>query len=122
MHAGDMLLLSHTADALSLEQLKDFNDWLAEQPHPHKICIGGNHDGALVALGKDGVQKLLSAATYLEDNTVEVLGLRIHGSPLSTGKSANNAFQAQGGYDEIGAAAAIPSALDILLTHGPPGK
>jgi hypothetical protein len=27
-----------------LSELNDFNDWLGEQPHKHKIIIAGNHD------------------------------------------------------------------------------
>merc|ERR1719323_3031987 len=122
IHAGDILLKSHGLDEGDLAALTDFNCWLAEQPHQHKVVIAGNHDGALAALGAEETQRLLPVATYLQDSTVQIAGLRIHGSPLSAGTSANSAFQPQGCYDEQAALTAIPEGLDILLTHGPPGS
>lgn len=122
LHAGDILLQNRAVDAHSVEQLTDFNSWLAGLPFKEKIVVGGNHDSALCALGRAGAQRILCSATYLENSTVEARGLRIHGSPLSVGKTANSAFQSHGGFDEGSALAAIPEGLDILMTHGPPGS
>lgn len=121
LHGGDALLGSREADSESLAQFGDFAAWLAAQPHTHKVLIGGNHDGALAALGAEAVQRLLPGIMYLQDRSVQLAGLHIYGSPLSVGASKNCAFQPQSGYDEDAAVAGIPAAVDILLTHGPPG-
>ena len=42
IHAGDFLSTGWEADALI-----DFDDWLGELPHPHKVVIAGNHDRGL---------------------------------------------------------------------------
>ena len=39
IHAGDFM-----RTGTSLEEIADFNGWLGEQPHPHKIVVAGNHD------------------------------------------------------------------------------
>mmetsp|Transcript_1791 Transcript_1791/g.4527 ORF Transcript_1791/g.4527 Transcript_1791/m.4527 type:complete len:304 (+) Transcript_1791:84-995(+) len=121
LHAGDILFKNRGAGEQASRQLADFNDWMESQPFTSKLCIGGNHDRVLVELGATEVQGRLSACKYLVDETVSTHGLRIHGSPVSEGHSKNSAFQAQGGYDEDGALAKIPTGLDILLTHGPAG-
>eukprot|EP00933_Yihiella_yeosuensis_P082335 TRINITY_DN9618_c0_g1_i2.p1 TRINITY_DN9618_c0_g1~~TRINITY_DN9618_c0_g1_i2.p1 ORF type:complete len:201 (+),score=28.53 TRINITY_DN9618_c0_g1_i2:268-870(+) len=122
IHAGDMLLESRGADRASLESLADFNSWMSELPHTSKLVVAGNHDGALLDMGKEASQKMLTSCKYLQDETVEVAGIKIHGSPLSTGHSSNSAFQEQGGYDEVGVLAAMPEGLDVLITHGPAGS
>eukprot|EP00403_Amphidinium_massartii_P016977 CAMPEP_0178413242 /NCGR_PEP_ID=MMETSP0689_2-20121128/22428_1 /TAXON_ID=160604 /ORGANISM="Amphidinium massartii, Strain CS-259" /LENGTH=238 /DNA_ID=CAMNT_0020034511 /DNA_START=197 /DNA_END=913 /DNA_ORIENTATION=+ len=121
LHAGDILYKNRAVSDVALEQLDDFNSWMSQQPFKTKVCIGGNHDRVLMELGAVEVQKRLASCTYLADETLEVQGIRIHGSPVSEGRSKNSAFQAQGGYNEEEALAKIPAELDILLTHGPAG-
>lgn len=122
VHCGDMLLQSRAADDASMAQLAEFGRWMQRQRHGHKLVVGGNHDGAVAALGAEAVQKMLPGAKYLEDDLVQVCGLRVYGSPLSVGHSKNCAFQPHSGYNELAAAAAIPEGLDLLITHGPPGR
>lgn len=38
IHAGDFTRCGHVAE------VKEFNEWLAAQPHKHKIVIAGNHE------------------------------------------------------------------------------
>jgi hypothetical protein len=40
IHAGDFTFWNHAA------KIQDFNDWLGELPHRHKVVIPGNHDRA----------------------------------------------------------------------------
>ena len=121
IHCGDVLLNSRSADAESLASITEFNSWLADQTHLHKLVVAGNHDGALAAVGKDQARHLLNSCIYLQDEVVEVSGLQFYGSPLSTGTSANAAFQQHGGYDITEAVSKIPRGLDVLITHGPAG-
>mmetsp|Transcript_27165 Transcript_27165/g.47397 ORF Transcript_27165/g.47397 Transcript_27165/m.47397 type:complete len:276 (+) Transcript_27165:41-868(+) len=61
--AGDVLI--HAGDWTHFGKLRDvtdFNEWLGEQPHKHKIVINGNHEHN--APWKHEVRKLLSNATH----------------------------------------------------------
>src|ERR1700726_2700515 len=44
IHAGDFTMFSK-----SMEAVVDFNDWLGELPHRHKIVVPGNHEYFLEA-------------------------------------------------------------------------
>ena len=93
--------------------LRDLNDWLGSTPHAARICIGGNHDACLQELGPEQARVLLSNALYLEDGGAWVQGLRIWGSPWSSGRSANRAFQAA----EPQMPPAAEANVDVLLSH-----
>jgi hypothetical protein len=56
--------------------LADADIWFAEAPAKHVVCIGGNHDFLLQSR-----EFRFAHATFLEDRTVEIGGLLIHGSP-----------------------------------------
>ena len=76
---GDVLI--HAGDFLGLRRdLSDFNDWLGELPHRHKIVIAGNHD-SLLQESPELALPALSNAIYLQDSGVELEGLRFWGSP-----------------------------------------
>jgi len=122
VHCGDVLLESKGAAVEDIAALADFNRWLGELSHRHRVLVAGNHDGALRDLRAAGVKRLLGHCTYLEDESIELESLKIHGSPLSAGSSPNGAFQSQSGYDEAKAVSAVPEGLDILVTHGPAGE
>ena len=121
LHCGDVLsrggyVLRNQgkAHARGLAALRDFNAWLGQLPHyKAKVVIAGNHDASLEALAPDEQRSLLSHAVYLQDSAAVVEGLSFYGTPWSSGKSANRAFQA--------AAPAIPADLegtvDVLMSH-----
>ncbi|CAE7206834.1 unnamed protein product [Symbiodinium pilosum] len=108
IHCGDVLLESRKATVEDMCDLTDFNNWLGGLSHKHRLLVAGNHDGALQELRSLGVTRLLSHCTYLEDESIELESLKIHGSPLSAGTSPNAVFQSQSGYDEAKAIAAVP--------------
>jgi Icc-related predicted phosphoesterase len=55
----------------SASAIQDFNAWLGELPHKHRIVIAGNHEYFLEAdLTK---RSLISNATVLIDEAIEVL-------------------------------------------------
>jgi hypothetical protein len=75
-----------------------FNTWLGALPHRHKVVIAGNHELSLdpatwreaagymlqagePVLGPAAVRALLTNCTYLEDEAVELEGVKIYGSP-----------------------------------------
>ncbi|KAK3253583.1 hypothetical protein CYMTET_37172 [Cymbomonas tetramitiformis] len=122
IHCGDVLLRSHE-DIGAGEALKDFNAWLGEQSHPHKIVIAGNHDHYLQEMGVSAVRRNLTNAIYLENELwTSPAGLTVYGTPYSVtngGNSPNIAFQPQDEQAALDTVNSIPK-CDILVTHGPP--
>lgn len=101
----------------NLKELENFNDWLRLLPHRYKIVCGGNHDTILEQI--DG-HSIFTNATYLQDEMIEIEGLKIYGSPVSHNDPIEvPAFRAFSDYEEE-ACTMISEGLDILITHGPP--
>lgn len=115
---GDLLL--HAGDATrrgTREQIEDFDRWLGTLPHPHKVVIAGNHDFAFEQ--DPQARTWMTRATYLQDEMVEVGGLRIWGSPWQP-RFFDWAFNLDRGEPLRRVWEKIPEGTDILLTHGPP--
>ena len=112
IHCGDFSMMGE------YEDLMEFNKWLGTLPHKRKIVIGGNHD---FILEKDYYFNVVhfSNATYLEDNLLELDGLRIYGSPY-TPRFGDWAFMRDRGNEMAKIWSKIPKDVDILITHGPP--
>jgi Icc-related predicted phosphoesterase len=111
VHAGDFTMFGRSAAALH-----DFNEWLGELPHRFKILIPGNHEFFLEA--DPSQRKLISNATVLIDEGVEVMGLKIWGSPITP--MSGGAFGISSAAERTRLYAKIPNGVDILITHGPP--
>mmetsp|Transcript_18376 Transcript_18376/g.57824 ORF Transcript_18376/g.57824 Transcript_18376/m.57824 type:complete len:321 (-) Transcript_18376:3-965(-) len=132
------------------EEYEDFNAWLGllHPRYPHIVVIFGNHE--YMTMGETGetlqqlldpqrAKDLLPNALVLEHEGVEILGVRIYGSPWCPWQAAARpgdgrprgvvqrqlleAWQAsllegcrerQHRFDEI------PEGVDVLLTHGSP--
>jgi len=124
--SGDVLLVSgDLLDVYSpvnqIQQLKTFNKWLGGLPHRYKIIVAGNHDKCCEDLRTDGVQKILTNATYLQDSETTVEGVRIYGAPYSIiGESDNRAFQFPRGAKELKERWDLIPEVDVLITHTPP--
>mmetsp|Transcript_23185 Transcript_23185/g.62864 ORF Transcript_23185/g.62864 Transcript_23185/m.62864 type:complete len:275 (+) Transcript_23185:200-1024(+) len=108
VHAGDFTLYGRQEHAL------DFNAWLGELPHAHKIVALGNHESN--APWRNKVQELLSNATVLCDSGCT---LRTHDGMPGLHLFATNFFwpmrkgSANPHYD------IIPVGVDVLISHGP---
>lgn len=111
VHAGD---LTRHGD---LHELRDFNTWLGELPHPHKLVIAGNHDRICEEV-PELLPELLNHATYLCDRAVVIEGRSFYGAPWtqSVGGWAFTRSLTALGYTW----AQIPHDTAVLLTHGPP--
>jgi hypothetical protein len=111
----------------NVARYRAFNAWLATVPCPIKVVIGGNHDRELETMGPAAASALLSNAIYLENSSVEVVAptgqpVVIYGSPTSTGRSGNSAFQRAGfaaAARQGASALAAPHKAVVLATHGP---
>lgn len=115
---GDILI--HAGDFTGLDRgrptLRDFDSWLGELPHPHKIVVPGNHDFALEE--HPFPKSLLQNATVLINEEITVLGLKIWGSPVTP--LYGGAFGLISAADRRKLYRDTPTGLDLLVTHGPP--
>jgi len=111
-------ILIHCGDFCSFQRaeiptLDDADSWFAESPANQVVCIGGNHDFALQHREFE-----FSHARFLEDELVEIDGLRIYGTPWCPYLSG---FAYYATSDELLEHwKQIPSGIDILITHTPP--
>jgi Icc-related predicted phosphoesterase len=107
----------------NVRSVLDFIDWYASIENiKHKIWIAGNHctsiEAGLVDAKKLSEEKGL---IYLEDETIEIDGLKIFGSPW-TPWFHSWAFNVNRG-DEINKHwQKIEPNTDIIVTHGPPSN
>jgi Icc-related predicted phosphoesterase len=100
-----------------LNSLESFDKWMGELPHRHKVVIAGNHDFCFQETPVEARAKMLNAH-YLEDEAIEIEGLKIYGSPWQP-VFCRMAFNLN--PEEIRKRwAAIPVDTDLLITHGPP--
>ena len=115
VHAGDISWKGE------LDIIEDFSNWLKELPH-QKIVIGGNHELGLERGSKrkqmiDFIVK--SGAHYLEDDGIEIDGVKFHGSPI-TPYFFDWEFNRQRGADIKHHWDLIPDDTNVVITHGPP--
>lgn len=111
--AGDVCLRGHP------NELKRFNDFLGELPHPYKLFIAGNHDWPLYHGTPKQIQTVVSNAIYLQDSGVDIDGVRFWGSPWQP-EFMGWAFNLPRGQALAAKWALIPDDTDVLVTHGPP--
>jgi Icc-related predicted phosphoesterase len=94
---------------------REFRAWLRSSPATHVVATWGNND---VAGQREDAPEL--PCTFLVDEVVTRAGLRIYGTPWSTGISYQVwAFQEEDDLLE-GLYRRVPERLDILLSHIPP--
>lgn len=110
LHAGDLSRRGQVQEVLATAE------WLRSLPHRHKLVIAGNHD---FCLERQDPRALLQGLTYLQDESCEVEGLRIFGSPWSPAHGQWS-FQAERGEPLRRKWQCIPDDTQILITHGPP--
>jgi len=113
---GDILIFS--GDMCSYgrsDEIKDFYKWLIKQPGKYKVIIGGNHDEPLTRTKN---KAYFSDIYYLENDGIEIEGIKIWGSPI-TPRFGNWFFMKDRGVDIRKVWDLIPKDTDILITHGP---
>lgn len=111
IHAGDFTFFGKGTRAI-----KDFNDWLGELPHRHKIVTCGNHEYAFDSNPK--LRELITNGTLLLNESVMVGSAKVWASPLTV--HYGGAFGRSNAADRMRAYASIPTDTDILVTHGSP--
>lgn len=116
---GDILI--HSGDATGggrIQEIIDFNAWMAELPHPVKIFIPGNHD-FLFEKDLRIARTLVPSAVCLVDEEFQFHGLRIWGSPWQP-RFFDWAFNLDRGKKISEKWDLIPEGIHVLVTHGPP--
>lgn len=116
IHSGDITYRGE------LDKLAKFDQWGGKVPLPReqKICIAGNHD---ITFERDpeAARAQLTQWTYLQDECVEVLGLKVYGAPWSPEFYPENwAFNHKRGEQAEACWKKIPEDADIVVVHGPP--
>lgn len=84
----------------------------------HKVLIAGNHDWGHLHFGKSWSKQTLTNAIYLEEESIELFGYKIYGTPWQK-PFYNWAFN----IDDIRRKEkynGIPDDTEVLITHGPP--
>jgi Icc-related predicted phosphoesterase len=113
IHAGDFCRRG------TLSEAREFNTFLGDLPHPHKIVIPGNHDWC-AERDPDATRATFTNAIYLLDEVVEVMGLTFYGSPWQPKpKFFTWAFQLAEREALREKWSLIPPDIDALITHGP---
>jgi Icc-related predicted phosphoesterase len=99
-------------------EVRSFLDWYKQLNIPYKIMIAGNHDSSIERkfIKKEEMHKL--GIIYLEDDLTIVEGLLIYGSPWTP--TFNNWSFNMSRHKLYRVWDAVPSDIDILVTHGPP--
>ena len=99
-------------------EIRAFIDWYSELNIQYKIFVAGNHDSSIekgLVTKKDFEDK---GIVYLENEGVEIEGLKIWGSP-NTPTFGNWSFmKAREKINRVWEH--IPEDTDILIVHGPP--
>jgi len=114
IHAGDV------TEYGTEDEVSDFLHWFSRQPFTYKIFIAGNHDLFLETCAPAKRKRMIpSDIIYLQNSGIEIVGLKIWGSPV-TPYFLGMAFNARQGAEIEKAWNKIPADTDILITHGPP--
>jgi Icc-related predicted phosphoesterase len=116
--AGDILICAgdFTMFSKNLSAIEDFNEWLGELPHRHKIVVPGNHEFFLESNPER--RSVLDNANVLIDESIEIEGLNIYGSPMTPLYGA--AFGKPSHKDRQRHWNNVPDDTHVLVTHGPP--
>jgi len=117
IHCGDFGNALKTSE----KDTRAFNEWLGTLPHAHKIVVAGNHERHLAKKTEEEICELLSNAVYLQDKSVTVDGIKLHGAPWHRRRGMiyrANAFalpveEMREKWD------LIPDDTDIVITHVP---
>lgn len=116
IHSGDAS--NNKVPAINANELHDFLDWYDSLDCiPNKIYVPGNHDTSLEAglINKE----LYSNIIFLINESVNVDGVNIYGSPITPTFGHNWAYNLAR-HKTFSAWERIPENTDILVTHGPP--
>jgi Icc-related predicted phosphoesterase len=113
IHCGDITSVGHD------HEVANFMKWFSKlDQYNHKIFIAGNHDFLFEKEPIRAKSLVSDNVIYLEDNGVEIDGIRFWGSPVS--KPFNNWAFNRPEEKLLQHWQAVPEDTDVLITHTPP--
>lgn len=117
IHSGD---ISNPREVvLSEHECLNAIEWLSSLDIPHKILIAGNHDIAIERRRVNAGDMAVKGIIYLENNSTNINGVKIWGSPITPSFGIGWAFNKK--RDKLHEVwASIPEDTDVVITHGPP--
>lgn len=134
MPYGDILIHAGDMTNGNIGNLKEIDSWFGGLNFKHKVCINlmfdvecnvqtrkiivsGNMDGFSLD-GKINGHELFKNAIYLEDESIELEGIKFYGIPWTPrfvgGFQLFNDEQTRKVLDKI------PTDVNVLISHGPP--
>lgn len=116
----DLLICAGDYDIRTFDHLEQLNNlfYIWKEKANHIIAIGGNHDFYLEKLNYHSACDILNCCTYLFNNSVEIKGLKIWGSPFSLPFYQWAFMKRETELAKI--YAKIPNDTDIIISHSPP--
>lgn len=125
VHCGDIMMTGRLLSPSSqLHTLDSFDRWMGETRARHRLFVAGNHDHVLHHhFDKKTERKAkFSNAQYLENDFVEIEEMQLFATPISHGKSGNQAFQTHAFFEhslhKVRQLATARPEIDVLITHG----
>jgi Icc-related predicted phosphoesterase len=126
IHEGvDMVIFSgdcsNPRDPYTNEQeVRNFITWFDSLPIKHKIFVAGNHETSIEKglITKDNFEQC--GIHYLENDTIEIEGLKIFGSPYTPTFGYGWSFNKNRNKLEQMWKNIIKEDVDIIIVHGPP--
>jgi len=97
-----------------------FLDWFSSLDFKYRILVAGNHDAFFEEAGKKKIKEMCMEyydTIYLEDEMIEIEGLKIYGSPWTVLFRDWHFMKKDEDLEEIWKN--IPDDTNILITHGP---
>jgi len=116
IHSGDCSnsrYLQH-----SVLEITNFLNWYEMIPVKYKIFVAGNHDTAIERKAITGADIVMRDIIYLENESIEIEGLKIWGSPITPTFGEWSFMKARDKTHEVWEK--IPDDTDIVIVHGPP--
>lgn len=116
LHSGD---ISNYREAhLNIPECMNFLDWYQSLEIPYKVMCAGNHDLSIERRHITPGDIHARGITYLENESTNIMGLKIWGSPITPSFGSGWAFNKdRAKLDALWST--IPEDTDIVITHGP---
>lgn len=116
IHSGDCSNSGYLHQ--SIIEITNFLNWFEMIPVKYKILVAGNHDTAIARRAIQHLDIRERGIIYLENDDVEIEGLKIWGSPITPTFGDWSFMKARDKTHEVWKT--IPDDADIVIVHGPP--
>lgn len=116
IHSGDC---SNSRDLkTSIIEITEFLEWYQKIDVKYKIFVAGNHDTAIARNRIQYSDMILRDIIYLENESIEIEGIKIWGSPITPTFGDWSFMKARDKTHEVWKE--IPDDTDVIVVHGPP--